>query len=290
MKVLVTGANSPLGKVVVEKAKSANHCVVEALRGGVTAPEATSPSTRINLDMTKPETFSAIPTDVECVVHIAAANEGTAGHLFDVNGMGTLRLIQSSIRLGISKLIHVSSMSVYGNVSEANVSRDTPIQHPSPYGLSKFSGECFLRDFANKLASVSIRSPAIIGNGASRNFLAKLVRDMIDQREEVILKNPDFLFNNIIHYETFSRFIVSLIETDLTSYDFFPVASSMPRPLGVIVAHIASRLDYKKRISWSDGGPSPFSVNTEYSEKFGFQPRAVLDEIDDWLNSKTLCR
>jgi hypothetical protein len=87
----------------------------------------------------------------------------------------------------------------------------------------------------------------------------------------------------------FLVFIVSLVEADLRSYDFFPIASSMPQPLGVIVDHIASRLDYKGRISWGAGGPQPFSVDTGYSEKFGFQPRAVIDEIDDWLSSETLC-
>jgi nucleoside-diphosphate-sugar epimerase len=206
MKLLVTGASSPLGRIVVEKAKRANHFVIEALRGAVTAQKSTTPCTRINLDMTKLESFSAIPNDVECVVHIAAANEGQAGYLFDVNGMGTQRLIHSCIHSKISKIIHVSSMSVYGAVSEPMVSRNTPTRHPSPYGLSKFAGECFLNEFSNKVVSVSIRSPAIVGNGASRNFLARLVRDMVDKREEVVLKNPNFVFNNVIHYDTFSRF------------------------------------------------------------------------------------
>jgi nucleoside-diphosphate-sugar epimerase len=288
MKVLVTGANSPLGKFVIKEASLARHYVIGAVREDRKDIEKVAPSERIILDISKPETFSAIPNGVECVVHIAAANEGPAEHLFDVNGMGTRRLIHSGIRLGVVKIIHVSSMSVYGTVKEPIVRSDTPIRHPSPYGLSKWAGECFLNDFSTRVASVSIRAPAIIGNGASRNFISRLVSDMLKRRDEVVLTNPGFLFNNVIHYDTFARFIVSLIESDLNSYNYFPVASSMPMPLADIVQHIASRLGYAGRIRWGVGGLSPFSIDTGDAERFGFKPKTVIEEIDAWLNSGSL--
>lgn len=285
MEILITGANSPLGRVVVERALLSNHRVVEGVREIMVDEEAPPHCKQIKLDMTKPETFSGIPKSVECVVHIAAANDGPAEHLFDVNGLGTMRLLKFSLPLAVSKIIHVSSMSVYGTVTERIVRRDSKIQHPSPYGLSKFMGECFLVDFANEIASVSIRSPAIIGNGASRNFLARMVRDMMTGQKKITLKNPDFLFNNVIHYKSLAHLIISLAEADLTSHDYFPVASSNPMPLSTVVEHIANRLEYRGQISWFDGAPIPFSIDTEYAEKLGFKPKSVLDEIDDWLNS-----
>jgi nucleoside-diphosphate-sugar epimerase len=288
MKVLVTGANSPLGTVVIKEAILAKHCVIGAVREDRNNLDTSLTSERIILDLSKPETFSAIPNGVECVVHIAAANEGTPGYLLDINGIGTLRLIQSAICKGVAKIIHVSSMSVYGTVKESIVRAGTPIQHSSPYGLSKWAGECFLNEFSTRVASVSIRAPAIIGNGASRNFIARLVSDMLQSRDELVLKNPEFLFNNVIHYETFARFIISLIESDLNSFDYFPVASSDPLPLADVVQHIASRLDYAGRISWGVGELSPFSIGTEDAENFGFKPRPVLEELDAWLNSDSL--
>jgi hypothetical protein len=111
---------------------------------------------------------------------------------------------------------------------------------------------------------------------------------MLKRRDEVVLTNPGFLFNNVIHYDTFARFIVSLIESDLNSYNYFPVASSMPMPLADIVQHIASRLGYAGRIRWGVGGPSPFSIDTGDAERFGFKPKTVIEEIDAWLNSGSL--
>ena len=288
MKVLVTGANSPLGMLVIKEARLARHYVIGAVREDGKDVEKVAPNEKIILDVSKPETFSAIPNGVECVVHIAAANEGSAEHLFDVNGMGTLRLLHSAISLGVTKIIHVSSMSVYGPVKESIVRADTPIRHSSPYGMSKWVGECFLNNFSNKVASVSIRSPAIIGNGASRNFIARLVEDMVQRRDEVVLRNPGFLFNNVVHYDTFACFIVSLIESDLKLFHYFPIGSSNSLPLADVVRYLASRLGYVGRINWGVGGLSPFSIDTTDAEKFGFKPKTVLEELDAWLDSESL--
>jgi nucleoside-diphosphate-sugar epimerase len=288
MRILVTGANSPLGHSVSQFSKEAGHYVVGSVRSDKLELEFDHLDDRIVIELDDPVFCERIPTDLDCIVHIAAAHTGSPQALFKVNGIAVHELAEFAAKTGIKKFIHISSMSVYGAVKEPIVGVKSSIRHSSPYGLSKWAGECYLAAFSSRFASVSIRSPAIIGSGASRNFLAKLVFDMLNGREEIVLENPAFFFNNAIHYKTFARFIVSLVEADLNSHDYFPVASSMPLPLEVIVQHIASRLDYKGHISWCDSGSSPFSIDTDYAQKFGFRPRAVMEEIDEWLNSESL--
>lgn len=288
MRILVTGANSPLGISVSKLAKEAGHYIVGSVRSNKLALQFDQIDDRIVIELDDPEFCKRAPTDLDCIIHIAAAHSGSPQYLYLANGLATHKLAEFAARTGIKKFIHMSSMSVYGGVEDAIVGAQSSIRHSSPYGLSKWAGECYLAALSGLMASVSIRSPAIIGSGASRNFLARLICNIMQGREELVLENPTFLFNNAIHYNTLARFIVSLVEADLKSHDYFPVASSMPLPLEVIVRHLASRLAFKGRIIWRPGGQSPFSINTEHAESFGFRPRAVMEEIDDWLSSETL--
>ena len=288
MRILVTGANSPLGHSVSKFSREAGYYVVGSVRSNKLELQVDQLDDRIVIELDDPVFCERIPTDLDCIIHIAAAHTGSPQSLFKANGLAVHELAEFAARSGIKKFVHISSMSVYGAVKEPIVGVESSVRHSSPYGLSKWAGECYLAALSSRIASVSIRSPAIIGSGASRNFLARLVCDMLNKRDEIVLENPAFLFNNAIHYDTFARFIVSLVRADLNSHDYFPVASSMPQPLGVLVRHIASRLDFKGRIRWRDGGSSPFSIKTEYAEKFGFKPRAIVEEIDDWLDSVSL--
>jgi len=288
MRILVTGVNSPLGRSVSKYSKEAGHYIVGSVRSDKLGLDVVQLDDRIVIELDDLEFCKRIPTDLDCIVHIAAAHSGAPHYLYQSNGLATYQLADFAARNGIKKFVHISSMSVYGAVKELIVGAQSTIRHSSPYGLSKWAGECYLAAFASRIPSISIRSPAIIGCGASRNFLARLVHDMLVGRDEIVLENPAFLFNNAIHYNTFARFIVSLIEFNFKSHNYFPVASSMSVPLEMVVQHIAARLAFKGSIVWRDGGQPPFSINTEHAESFGFRPRALLDEIDEWLNSESL--
>jgi len=284
MRILVTGASSPLGHSVSKFAKEAGHYVVGSVRSNKRDWQSANLDDQIVIELDDPAFCDQIPTNLDCIVHIAAAHTGSPQSLFMANGLAVYELAEFAAESGVRKFIHISSMSVYGAVKEPIVGASSNISHSSSYGLSKWAGECYLATFSSRLASVSIRSPAIIGSGARRNFLAKLVYDMLDGRDELVLENPTFLFNNAIHYNTFARFVVSLVEADLNSHNYFPIGSSAPLPLDLIVQHIATRLDFKGRIVWRDGRQSPFSINIEQAEIFGFRPRTVMEEINDWLN------
>jgi UDP-glucose 4-epimerase len=87
-------------------------------------------------------------TDVDCVFHLAASKHAVS--LLDperdlaVNALGTLRLLLRAARCGVSKLVHASTGSVFGETSRVHVEGNP--KHPvSPYGISKLAGESYCR-------------------------------------------------------------------------------------------------------------------------------------------------
>jgi UDP-glucose 4-epimerase len=85
---------------------------------------------------------------VDCVFHLAASKHTVA--LQDperdlaVNGLGTLRLLRRAARDGVSKFVHASTGSVFGEARLEHV-EDAPKNPVSIYGISKLAGETYCR-------------------------------------------------------------------------------------------------------------------------------------------------
>jgi nucleoside-diphosphate-sugar epimerase len=284
VKILITGANSPLGVAFSKKAREAGYYLIGSVRkwGGVIPNEYVDEN--IILDFENPGFSKCIPGELDCIVHIAAASEGTPEYLFHTNGIVTQILADHAIERNINKIIHISSMSIYGIPECDKVGSQTKIRHATPYGLSKWAGECFLHERAQHLNSVSIRSPAIVGCSARRNFLANLLSGMLSEKPYVELSNPNFLFNNLIHYDTFATFLLKLTKFDFTGHSYFPIAASQPIKLREVVDILVSRCRYQGRVVWKESFHTPFSIDLSDAMSFGFIPRTVLEELGSWLS------
>ena len=85
----------------------------------------------------------------DCIVHLAA-RAGVRPSLVDpllyedVNGRGTLNLLEAARRHSITRFVFASSSSVYGNVKEIPFSEEAPVNRPvSPYAATKAAGELY---------------------------------------------------------------------------------------------------------------------------------------------------
>ncbi len=83
----------------------------------------------------------------EAVIHLAAC-AGVRPSIehpeeyFDVNLMGTVRLMDAMAEHNVTRLVFASSSSVYGNNEKVPFSESDPVDHPiSPYAATKKAGE-----------------------------------------------------------------------------------------------------------------------------------------------------
>ena len=83
----------------------------------------------------------------EAVIHLAACagvrpSIEQPEEYFDVNLMGTVRLMESMAEHGVKRLVFASSSSVYGNNEKVPFAESDPVDHPiSPYAATKKAGE-----------------------------------------------------------------------------------------------------------------------------------------------------
>ena len=283
MHVLVTGASSALGIAVCRQLRTRNAQITGILRPGGNIVDKALLDHALYIDLTEASDYAKITATYDGIIHVAALSEGSPFELMRMTGLSAWHLLNRAEATGTKTLVHVSSMSVYGEPQDSPVSAASPIRHTTPYGAAKWAAECFLSSCAKNVKCVSIRSPAIVGRYAHRHFLARSLDQMRLQATKVLLSNPDFLFNNIIHESTLSRFFVSLIESPPALFTAMPVASIEPIPLRDLVNELALAVSYQGCIDWKTSPRKPFSIDSQAALSLGLPAISTRDTLNLWL-------
>jgi dTDP-glucose 4,6-dehydratase len=90
--------------------------------------------------------------DVDVVVHFAAESHvdrsihGAADFVM-TNVVGTQTLLDSALRIGVDKFVHVSTDEVYGSIPEGSWTEEQPLLPNSPYSASKASSDLLARAY-----------------------------------------------------------------------------------------------------------------------------------------------
>ena len=115
------------------------------------------------------------------VFHVAAATNGSLEHQRQVNVEGTRNVVEACIQAQVTRLIHISTLAVYGYKHNNDITEQTPIAPGSdPYGISKAEGEAVVRELSlqHNLSYTILRPGLIYGprSGMWTGFMFKLAR------------------------------------------------------------------------------------------------------------------
>jgi len=283
-RVLVTGATSPLGQAVGRRLKSEGHYAVGTIHTQNSNSDLPMFDSLLHVDLKDFATLNNLNVEFDSIVHVAALSDGTPAELMQITGIATTWLADLALRRGIRNFVHVSSMSVYGNVRVSEVSAQTEIRHSTAYGAAKWASECYLNSLSNRLPAISVRSCGIVGRKTHRNFLAQAYAAMANREPRVSVANPDFLFNNVIHEDTLAAFLVHLALNHQSGFDAVPVGSSDPIPLRAVLEMIAERTHFQGVFDWIPTDSHTFSINISDAMNLGLRPLKTIETIGRWMN------
>ena len=177
----VTGATGFVGSNLCEELRNRMLPVRALVRNKVT-----SRNDEVITGSIGPDTdWSPLLSDVETVIHCAAyvhqLRDSYSNQLFQcnlVNRDGTVHLAESAARLGVRRLIFLSTIKVNGENTPINnpFTNASPPNPMDPYGQSKWEAEQLLRDVSCRtgLEIVIVRPPLVYGPAVKANFLRLL--------------------------------------------------------------------------------------------------------------------
>ena len=284
-RILVTGINSPLGQAVGRTLQAKGHLVVGTVRSSKIKLQGLPADELFALDLENEATFSNIIGSFDSFVHVAGMSIGSASDLMNSTGLGTHYLISRAKELWLPRLIHISSMTVYGLGPEPLIGEYSPIPHGHAYHAARWAAECYLSSEREQVEVISIRLPAIAGSSTHNHFLSKVLGKMIDQDPIINASNPDFEFNNIVHENVIAEFVSTLLDRDLgMEYRAVPIGSTDPIPLRQIIDVMAKATNYKGQIKWVEPEKTPFRIDSTGAIELGYKPITTLETINRWMS------
>jgi nucleoside-diphosphate-sugar epimerase len=177
MKVMVTGSNGFIGREFVSRLARSGHETIRVVR----TPLNNRDSSLLENDDDILEALGGC----DCIVHLAGRahviNEQEVDPLIkyrEVNVALTLRLAELAARMGVRRMVFISSIKVNGESTKTGspFTSEDKVSPLDPYAISKWEAEQGLLDIAQKsdLEIVIIRPPLVYGPGVKGNFSAML--------------------------------------------------------------------------------------------------------------------
>ena len=222
--------------------------------------------------MTDRRMVSRAVEDIDIVFHLAAAqHEANISDevFYEVNVSGTRNIIEASIKAGVKRFIHGSTIGVYGIV-DGLIDETTPCRPDNIYGITKLEGEKLALSFRNQLPVTVIRIPEVYGPADRR--LLKLFK-MIQRNRFVMIGNGKNL-HHLIYIDDLIQAFFLAAEKEEAVGEIFLLAGERPVSSNVMVETIAEHLGAKGFLFRVPFGPVYLMAATMESllRPMGIQP------------------
>lgn len=219
MKVFITGSTGFIGSFVVQKLSQTDHELHCLVRKGSNASLLEKiGAQQVEGDLTDKGSLLEGMKGCDWVVNIAAAYEfwlPKKDIYHNVNVTGTRNVMECALECGVSKVVHVSTVAIYGKPPQSPFTEESPVGPVrfSRYAQTKYEGDVIAWDLYEKqgLPLVVIYPGGVLGS-CDPKTTGQYILMMINRKLPAVVF-PDVLFP-WIHVRDVAETIVSAAEKE----------------------------------------------------------------------------
>ena len=308
-KILVTGGAGFLGAYLVKKLNSNKNnkiFVVDLLHNKGAIPYLNPKNRFIKGDIVNTKILKKIEKWKPDVIYHLAAQSGSEGAYDDpkndliTNAYGTYLLGNLAKKIKCKKFIYTSTVAVYGS-NEKIIKEKTKIQPDSIYGISKYSGELFLKQLLHgtTIKTYIFRVFNTYGPGENLNNLKKgmvsIFCSYVWKNKPIVVKGSINRFRNFTYIEDCAEILAKALNNKkLKKFEILNLTSSKKIKVKNLINEILkinNLKNYKIKVSKNTPGDSfGFHANNNYLRNkfpnFKFTNLNIgLKKYFKWINS-----
>lgn len=222
--------------------------------------------------------------NIDVIIHCASQmkEEGIRGYLHNTVD-STKRLLDYAEAAKVKTFIYFSSISVYGETF-SEVEETSDMINMNDYGMTKRLCERLVEDSKIERRFV-IRLPRILGKRCDLSYpWLPLVTGKMIRGEDVYYTNPNLLYNNLLHVDDLSQFLLRLLEKDYSGFDVFVLGAKEKMRIIDILETLRTELSSSSQLieQSSANRNKCYAINTSHAENYGFVSRKTRKIIEDF--------
>ncbi len=282
MHVLITGVSGFIGSHLAHGFAQAGLTVTGLYRRG---PGLAAELERRSITLLQGDiaTLDMLPWPVDAVVHAAGSSAWTGittEAIVRDNVVGTRRLLELVASHGCSRFVFLSSMSAFGEISQPVVDESTPVVNPDVYGTTKLLGEELLKERQQRLSGLTLRLPGVVGRHARRNWMSTTAA-RLKRGEPARLYGPESPFNNAVHIDTLTGWLVQVIQRGWSGYDTVVLGAAGMSTIGEVVQRLAAGLGVQNCVEHEPVRKQSFTLSSARAiERWGYEPLDIDAVVD----------
>ncbi len=202
----------------------------------------------------------------------------------EVNGIGTINLLELCRRYEVPKFIYGGSSSVYGESSKAPFSEDDCCDRPvSPYAATKRANEliCHAYHHLFGISVISLRFFTVYGPRQRPEMAIHKFTRMIDQGLEIPVYGDGSSRRDYTYIDDIIQGILAAHQREF-DYEIFNLGESRTTDLLTLIRLIEENLGKKAKINFLP--PQPGDVSITYADiskakkLLGYNPQVPIEE------------
>ena len=245
-RCLVTGATGLIGSHLIPKLKDWEVHIISHRK--LPNTESENDIHHININFSEEWSTDELPESVDAIIHLAQSEHYRefptfADHVFAVNTISTVRLLNYAKRCKVSTFILASSGGVYGS-GEKEFSEDKPLYSRDDLGFylgTKFCSEILAENYSEFMTVATLRFFFVYGPGQNANMLIPRLVQSVKEGKAITLQGENGIKINPIYVTDAVEAIINTLA--LKESDKINIAGSEPMSLRTISEIIGRHMD-----------------------------------------------
>lgn len=291
---LVTGVGGFIGAAVAVRLLAAGHRVVGVDNLTTGYVENVPPGCDFfKADCQDATLYERLPAlRYDAIMHIAGQSSGEISFddpVYDLrtNAESTLHLLKFALKVGCSRMIYASTMSVYGMQPDHPVCEDAPCFPHSFYGVGKLASEHYLRLYEQYgVASTSLRLFNVYGPGQNmanlRQGMVSIFMAMMIADNRIHVKGAPDRYRDFVNInDVVDAFLLCLDNPDSRG-GIFNIAGSGKVTVGQLIEKMVALhphvVDVKFEGSTAGDIPGIHADLAHAAKVLGYAPKVAIDD------------
>ena len=229
--------------------------------------------------------------NIDVVIHFAALvsipmSIKNPNLTFDINLLGTLNLLRSSVEKNINKFVFISSCAVCGDPKLLPVTEETPTNPISPYAESKLIGERYCQGFSERelLQTVILRFFNVYGPRQGMNDYSGVITRFVNlakNKSPLTIYGDGLQTRDFVNVADIAEAVLSSIKSSRAS-GVFNIGSGKPTTINELAKKIlqltGADVEIQHKECRAGDIRDSYADISKATKLLGFEPKVSLKE------------